>query len=94
MLQQLALSKCPITPSHVVCAPCGATRSGGFSPVGGVLMCQDGFSGKSHMEDTLVHELLHVYDQCRFKVDWSDLRHHACSEVRDSIILLSSPLKS
>ena len=22
------------------------------------------------------------WDHCRFKVDWSDLRHHACSEIR------------
>jgi inner membrane protease ATP23 len=33
------------------------------------------------MENTMVHELMHMYDQCRFKVDWNDLRHHACSEV-------------
>ena len=34
------------------------------------------------MEHTLVHELVHMYDQCTFKVDWNNLRHHACSEVR------------
>ena len=33
------------------------------------------------MEHTLVHELVHMYDQCVFKVDWNNLRHHACSEV-------------
>ena len=33
------------------------------------------------MEDTLTHELVHMYDHCRFKVDWNNLRHHACSEV-------------
>lgn len=34
------------------------------------------------MEDTLAHELVHAFDHCRFKVDWGNLRHHACSEVR------------
>ena len=34
------------------------------------------------MEHTLVHELVHMYDQCMFRVDWNNLRHHACSEVR------------
>lgn len=43
------------------------------------------------MEDTLVHELVHMYDHCKFKVDWSNLRHHACSEVRNSIYLFSIP---
>lgn len=33
------------------------------------------------MEDTLVHEMVHMYDHVKFKVDWKDLRHHACSEV-------------
>jgi hypothetical protein len=29
----------------------------------------------------MAHELIHAFDHCRFKVDWSNLRHHACSEV-------------
>lgn len=36
---------------------------------------------KKHMEDTLVHEMIHAFDNCRFDVKWDDLRHHACSEV-------------
>jgi hypothetical protein len=33
------------------------------------------------MEDTIVHEMIHAFDHCRFDVKWLDLRHHACSEV-------------
>jgi hypothetical protein len=40
------------------------------------------------MEHTLVHELVHMYDQCTFKVDWNNLRHHACSEVRMMTVTL------
>lgn len=29
----------------------------------------------------MAHELIHAFDHCRFKVDWNNLRHHACSEV-------------
>ena len=37
------------------------------------------------LEQTLTHELVHALDQCRVKdVDWSNLSHHACSEVRAS----------
>jgi len=36
------------------------------------------------MEDTLAHELVHVYDHLRFRVDWEELKHHACSEIRAS----------
>jgi len=34
------------------------------------------------MEHTLTHELVHMYDDVKFKVNWGDLRHHACSEIR------------
>jgi inner membrane protease ATP23 len=40
------------------------------------------------MEDTLTHELVHMYDHCKFNVDWKNLRHHACSEVSDQCAIL------
>ncbi|CUA78369.1 Mitochondrial inner membrane protease ATP23 [Cryptococcus neoformans var, neoformans B-3501A] [Rhizoctonia solani] len=82
MLKHLALHQTNLTSAHIHCAPCDPTRAGGFSPEAGILLCQDRFMSKSHMQDTLVHEMVHVYDHARFKVDWSDLRHHACSEIR------------
>jgi inner membrane protease ATP23 len=49
--------------------------------LGAVVLCQGNFWSKKHMEHTLTHELVHMYDHCKFEVDWSNLRHHACSEV-------------
>lgn len=49
---------------------------------GAIVLCAGNFFSKQHMESTIAHELVHLYDMCRFKVDWADLRHHACSEVR------------
>lgn len=34
------------------------------------------------MDETLTHELVHSYDHCRAHVDWNDLTHLACSEIR------------
>ena len=83
MLKHLELSGVPMTPNRVQCVPCDFTRSGGYSPeVNAVALCQGRFFSKNHMEDTLVHELVHMYDHAKFKVNWHDLRHHACSEVR------------
>ncbi|KAK8854784.1 mitochondrial inner membrane protease ATP23 [Kwoniella newhampshirensis] len=82
LLQHLSLSGCPFPASAIQCHPCPETRSGGFSPDHGILLCQNRFFSKRHMEDTLTHELLHAFDHCRFKVDWGNLRHHACSEIR------------
>jgi len=83
MLKRLEISGCPVNTMHLLCEPCNDMRSGGFSPkMGLTVLCQGRFWNKNHMEDTIMHELVHMYDQCRFKVDWNDLRHHACSEIR------------
>ncbi|KAF8882209.1 peptidase M76 family-domain-containing protein [Mucidula mucida] len=45
-------------------------------------LCANNFYSRRHLERTMCHELMHLYDECRFKVDWSNLRHLACSEIR------------
>jgi len=83
MLKHLKLSGCAVPAGNILCSPCDNSRSGGFSPEAGVVvLCAGQFSNKKHMENTLVHELVHMYDHCKFKVDWTNLRHHACSEIR------------
>lgn len=90
MLKHLKLAGVDCTPAHIPCIPCDLTRSGGFSPdAGAVVLCQGNFLNKKHVEHTLVHELVHMYDHAVFNVDWSNLRHHACSEVRLAVILYS-----
>jgi hypothetical protein len=34
------------------------------------------------VQTILTHELVHMYDQCTARVDWGDMTHLACSEVR------------
>lgn len=70
------------SPVPIYCMPCGSDRGGGFAPNLGVILCQDRVFSKSHVEDTLAHELIHEWDHRRFKVDWSDLKMVACSEIR------------
>ncbi|CAA7264946.1 unnamed protein product [Cyclocybe aegerita] len=83
MLKHLKLSGCDVPPSNVLCAPCDRIQAGGFTPdPGAVILCAGQFFSEQHMESTITHELIHMYDHCRFKVDWSNLRHHACSEIR------------
>jgi inner membrane protease ATP23 len=82
MLKHLKLAGVDLTSTHIPCQPCDLTRSGGFAPdAGAVVLCQGNFLNKKHMEHTLVHEFLHMYDHAVFNVDWSNLRYHACSEV-------------
>jgi inner membrane protease ATP23 len=56
-------------------------QGGGFSPDHGIMICANEMRSQGHMEDTMAHEMVHAYDHLRFKVDWADLRHAACTEV-------------
>lgn len=63
MLKEMAKINCPISgKENLVCAECDDTRSGGFDPEFGILLCQNRFIGKTHVEDTIAHELVHAYD--------------------------------
>ena len=85
MLEHLKKNGYDVGPQNIVCEPCSTVRAGGFSPdAGAVTICQERILHKQHMEDTIMHELVHMYDHCKFKVDWNNLRHHACSEVCDT----------
>jgi inner membrane protease ATP23 len=56
-------------------------HGGGFSPDHGILLCANEMRDRKHLEDTLAHEMVHAWDHLRWKVDWADLRHAACTEV-------------
>ncbi|GAA5936277.1 putative metalloprotease [Sporobolomyces koalae] len=80
-------SATPHLPLPIVCKPCPPTMAGGYSSELGVLLCQNRFMGKPHMQDALAHELVHAYDDRRFAPrggkSWAeDLRAHACTEIR------------
>ncbi|VVT49773.1 uncharacterized protein SAPINGB_P002436 [Magnusiomyces paraingens] len=84
MMEQIARVGGNISSQNIVCDACDEFKSGGFHPELGILLCQNRFYSKWHLEDTLTHELVHAYDHCKFDVDWANLRHHACSEIRAS----------
>ncbi|KAK0213295.1 peptidase M76 family-domain-containing protein [Desarmillaria ectypa] len=83
MLQHLALSGCRVPARNLICGPCNQTRAGGYDPErGAIILCASNFYSRRHMERTMAHELVHMYDDCKYNVNWSNLRHQACSEIR------------
>lgn len=72
--------------SKIICDVCPDWKSGGFHPDYGILICQNRLRDKWHLEDTLSHELVHWYDNMKWQVDWLNLKHHACSEIRASTL--------
>lgn len=84
--------------SNVRCVRCPARvtesgqvvrRGGGFSPWHGIEVCANEIRDRSHLEDTIAHEMVHAYDILRWKADLvgdKDLRQAACSEIRASML--------
>ncbi|KAI9791078.1 MAG: Mitochondrial inner membrane protease atp23 [Peltula sp. TS41687] len=71
-----------LNPSNIRCVRCVQRRAGAFSPDVGIELCANELRDRAHAEDTLAHEMVHAYDHLRFKVDFENLRHTACSEIR------------
>lgn len=75
-----------LSPRNIVCDFCDDAKGGGFHPQMGILLCANWIQSKWQLEDILTHELVHAYDHLKFDVDLSNLRHHACTEIRASML--------
>ncbi|KAL2916948.1 Mitochondrial inner membrane protease atp23 [Polyrhizophydium stewartii] len=86
MMKELDKSGCPFVPEHFKCLPCGPSYSGGFAPEYGIVLCEDQIIDKSHLGDTMVHELVHAYDFCTVKLNFNSCANHACTEIRAAML--------
>lgn len=90
MLDAIEELGCKIPENFFSCRKCSGPVSGGFTPRNDdgpyqprTVLCDTPMDDTT-FENTLVHELVHAYDQCKQKMDWKNCLHHACSEVRAS----------
>eukprot|EP00002_Diphylleia_rotans_P011766 TRINITY_DN2315_c0_g1_i1.p1 TRINITY_DN2315_c0_g1~~TRINITY_DN2315_c0_g1_i1.p1 ORF type:complete len:162 (-),score=14.73 TRINITY_DN2315_c0_g1_i1:406-891(-) len=82
MLKALDQAGCPMTRQNFGCYTCDGKMNGGFNPPSSVILCADQRQHESDMRDVIVHELVHAFDNCRLKLDWTNCRQHACTEIR------------
>jgi mitochondrial inner membrane protease ATP23 len=85
---------CTLPDNFLSCQRCPPDQSisGGFTVFSGsekdykpqVVLCDNKILERESFENTLIHELVHAYDQCRIKLDWKNCLHHACTEIRAS----------
>ncbi|KAG7192786.1 Mitochondrial inner membrane protease atp23 [Scheffersomyces spartinae] len=71
---------------EIKCLDCNDLKGGGFHPQEGILLCANWLKDKWQLEDVLTHELVHAYDYKVFAVDLNNLKHHACTEIRASML--------
>ncbi|KAK7310804.1 hypothetical protein RJT34_08544 [Clitoria ternatea] len=66
----------------VNCHEEGAVAAGYFQGQGIVVCCNE-VESQDDVNQSLKHELIHAYDDCRAaNLDWTHCAHHACSEIR------------
>ena len=45
-------------------------------------MCQNSARAEGMIQGVLTHELIHMFDYCRHKLDLNNVKHLACTEIR------------
>ena len=83
LMSAMERAGCPVNRSFFSCEHCTQECQGGYDRSRGVILCQQHMLNSSQLiQSTMIHELIHAYDDCRAHVRWDDLKHHACTEIR------------
>lgn len=82
MMSALKNSGCPIDiRRHIACEPCDKSVTGGYDPVmNQIVVCNE--TSKNIVPGVLAHEMIHMFDYCVHKVDFKNIDHVACTEIR------------
>ncbi|KAI8420677.1 hypothetical protein MSG28_007909 [Choristoneura fumiferana] len=84
MMKALKSSGCTIDiRRHFSCEVCDYSVSGGYDPeLNQIVVCQNVSTRKGMVQGVLVHEMIHMFDYCRNELDFKNMEHLACSEIR------------
>ncbi|KAG8383376.1 hypothetical protein BUALT_Bualt04G0006100 [Buddleja alternifolia] len=83
--EQLEKSGCPIGSNFIRAVRCVRRCSGAYSPGNGIVICSNFLRFQDEVTQTVIHELIHAYDDCRAaNLNWRNCAHQACAEIRAS----------
>ncbi|XP_009624062.1 mitochondrial inner membrane protease ATP23 [Nicotiana tabacum] len=81
--EHLEKSGCRIGDNFIKAIHCDKKVSGGYVRGQGIIVCSNYMNIQDEVNQVVIHELIHAYDDCRAaNLEWSDCAHHACSEIR------------
>ncbi|XP_014477052.1 PREDICTED: mitochondrial inner membrane protease ATP23 homolog [Dinoponera quadriceps] len=88
MVAALKSSGCEIDiRRHISCEVCGPYVTGGYdAELNQVVICQNSAVSKGAVQANLLHEMIHMFDYCRNKLDLKNIDHLACTEIRAASI--------
>jgi inner membrane protease ATP23 len=84
MMGALKSSGCEIDiRRHISCEVCDTSVSGGYDPLmNQVVVCQNIAQNEGMVQGVLAHEMIHMFDYCRNELDFKNIDHLACTEIR------------
>ncbi|KAF2353033.1 Peptidase M76 ATP23 [Trinorchestia longiramus] len=84
MMSALEASGCPVDISrHVACEICDTTVTGGYDIENNqIVVCQNMCKMEGLVAGVLTHEMIHMFDHCKHNIDFSNIDHLACTEIR------------
>lgn len=90
------LAGCPIDiRRHISCEVCDESVSGGYDPITNqIVVCQNMARGQGMVQGVLTHEMIHMFDYCRNNLDFKNIDHLACTEIRAANLTHCSFLSS
>lgn len=84
MMGALRSSGCPIDlRRHISCEVCDSSVTGGYDPVlNQIVVCQNMARKEGMVQGVLTHEMIHMFDYCNNDLDFRNIDHLACTEIR------------
>lgn len=84
MMGALKRSGCPLDiRRHISCEECSYTVSGGYDPgLNQIVVCQNVATSEGLVQGVLTHEMIHMFDYCTNDLDFKNIDHLACTEIR------------
>ncbi|CAO1367639.1 unnamed protein product [Diamesa hyperborea] len=84
MMGALKSSGCEIDiRRHISCEICDHSVSGGYDPIlNQVIVCQNIAKSEGMVQGVMAHEFIHMFDYCRNDLDFKNIDHLACTEIR------------
>ncbi|XP_053202019.1 mitochondrial inner membrane protease ATP23 homolog [Panonychus citri] len=68
---------------HFSCEPCNGKTTGGYDVYyNQIVVCSNKYMNKGQFMGTIGHEMIHMFDACRAKLDFNNPEHVACTEIR------------
>ncbi|KAK2576476.1 hypothetical protein KPH14_005807 [Odynerus spinipes] len=96
MMAALNSSGCPFDiRRHISCESCDNSVTGGYdAELNQIVICHNTARSERKVQGVLAHEMVHMFDYCRNEMDFKNIEHIACTEIRAANLIHCSFLSA